>query len=192
MSQTEKNEMFNLASLLLDDTVTTWKIKRHKENIYTTTSKSRGGTTYKININCACSAEALLRAIMSTDSPMVTESTNLGKVDDQTDIIRVLTAPSPCNFIKSKELINLRSWKQIENSFLVVARSLNSQNIEEKNEIMIWQINYETPNTCTLIFIMNLNFKGTINVSYMFFKAYVKHIKGIVKGLGQAMDGYSP
>jgi hypothetical protein len=174
MSQAEKEETLKIAFELLDYR-TTWKIKRIKDNISTTVKSY--GLVYRVHIDCMCPADVFFEKLLHMKSPMVLESVHLGMVDEHTDIIRVKTEPSPCNFVKSKEIVNLRTWIQNDNSYLIVARSLNSQNAEYKNEIMVWQINYETQQTCTVNFMMSLTHTAPINIAYIFFKKYIKTIK---------------
>lgn len=175
MTSGEKEYMFALADDLL---ISNWKIKR--ANIWTT-SKSYG-TVYKINIKYNFPAAGLFREILegTNQNPLVLESLQIGRVDYQTDIIRVKTAPSKCGFVESRELVNLRSWQQRAESFLIVARSINAKNLKEKNEIMVWHIKYDSPNTCSLDFIMCFKLNTTIDISYIFFKAYIKHLKQLV------------
>lgn len=177
MSQERKVEMFQLACELLDSTQTVWKMKRVKEKI-SSTHKSYG-TVYKVHTQFPISAAELTQKILNLNkNPMILEATQLGMVDEQTDIIRVITAPSACGLIKSKEFINLRSWKKDGESFLIVAKSLDSQNLTENNEIMVWVINAETSTTSTMEFMMCFQFKVPgVNVAYLFFKTYLKHIR---------------
>lgn len=105
MSQTEKEEAFNLAFDLLDNQKNTWKTKRL--NIFTT--QKDYGTVYKAIFQCNCHTNTVFNTIMNNKSLMVLEYTILGMVDEQTDIIRAITAPSPCNFVKSKEFAFLET-----------------------------------------------------------------------------------
>lgn len=114
---------------------------------------------------------------------MILDTCTLGSIDSQTELIRVITAPSGCGLIKSKEFVNLRSWKQHGDSFLIVAKSLNAE-IPVKNEIMVWLIKPgKSPRACFLQFMMCLEFNTAIpqfNIPYTFFKTYTKHMKRFV------------
>jgi len=180
MSQQEKDALFRIAFDLLDDDKNVWMVKR--KSIIWTTKKSYG-TVYRSDIEFQCTPSTLFEKLLNCDkkTPMILDTCTLGSIDSQTDLIRVITAPSGCGLIKSKEFVNLRSWKQDGDSFLIVAKSLNVENISVKNNIMLWLIKPgKSPCTCVLQFMMCLEFNVMIahfNIPYTFFKTYTKHMK---------------
>ncbi|XP_065167926.1 steroidogenic acute regulatory protein-like isoform X1 [Atheta coriaria] len=134
-------------------------------------------------------------------NPALMESYRVQVIDEHTDISYQISANGARGAVSSRDFINLRQWKRLEDGYAIASvstshPSLNDKNVKcirGENGVGCWMIRAipTDPNSCVFVWVLNTDLKGWINstilevafVNMMF--DYIKNLRKYITKLRQ-------